>query len=185
MSKLIMWNMLTVDGFFEGAKSWDLDWHQPFWGDELERFSLDQLQTDDMLLFGRVTYEGMASYWQVAKGEVADFMNRLPKVVVSRTLERADWANTKLVKENVVEKIKELKRQGDGNIFVFGSGRLCATLMEHGLFEEYRLAVAPVLLGRGKVLFEPNRNRLGLKLLEARPLSTGCVILRYEPQRSE
>lgn len=185
MSKLIMWNVLTVDGFFEGAKSWDLDWHQSVWGEQLERFSLEQLQTADMLLFGRVTYEGMASYWQVAKSEVADFMNRLSKVVVSRTLERADWANTKLVKENVVANIKELKHQGNGNIFVFGSGRLCVTLMEHGLFDEYRLAVAPVLLGCGRVLFEPNRNRLGLKLLEVRPLSTGCVILRYEPQRSE
>jgi dihydrofolate reductase len=180
-----MWNMLTVDGFFEGAKSWDLEWHQPFWGDELERFSLDQLRTTDMLLFGRITYEGMASYWQVAKGDVADFMNHLPKIVVSRTLERADWANTKLVKDNIMAKIEELKRQGDGNIFVFGSGRLCAALMEHGLFDEYRLVIAPVLLGRGKVLFEPDRNELGLKLLEARPLSTGCVILRYEPHRSE
>jgi dihydrofolate reductase len=106
MSRLITWNLLTLDGFFEGAKSWDLDFHQSVWGDELERLSIEQLRSADRLLFGRVTYEGMAAYWQTAKGEVADFMNRLPKVVVSRTLERADWANTKLIKDNVVAEIQ-------------------------------------------------------------------------------
>jgi dihydrofolate reductase len=181
MRRLIMWNLLTLDGFFEGGKSWDLDFHQQVWGEELERFSVEQLRSAGMLLFGRVTYEGMAAYWQVTKGEVADFMNRLPKVVFSRTLERADWANTKLVKDNVLASIHGFKRQGQGNIFVFGSAGLCATLMEHGLFDEYRLAFVPVLLGLGKPLFPPNLSRLRLKLLEARPLSNGSVILRYEP----
>lgn len=185
MRKLIMWNMLTVDGFFEGTKSWDLDWHQPFWGGELERFSVEQLQSADMLLFGRVTYEGMASYWKVATGEIADFMNSLPKIVVSQTLQRADWANTSLIKDNVAAQIGDLKRQGNGNIFVFGSGHLSATLMEHALFDEYRLVIAPVVLGSGHALFEPSRVRLPLKLLEARSLSTGCVILRYAPQPTE
>ena len=76
-----MWNLLTLDGCFEGAKSWELDFHRYVWGDELERLSVDQLRSADMLLFGRVTHEGMATYWQAAKGEVADFMNTLPKVV--------------------------------------------------------------------------------------------------------
>src|ERR1700739_4646033 len=79
MSRLIMWNLLSLDGFFEGVKSWDLDFHQSVWGDELERLSLEQLRSADRLLFGRVTYEGMAAYWQTAKGEGADFMNRPPK----------------------------------------------------------------------------------------------------------
>jgi dihydrofolate reductase len=175
-----MWNLLTLDGFFEGTKSWELDFHQYAWGDELERLSLDQLHTADMLLFGRVTDEGMVAHWQTAKGEIADLTNRLPKVVFSRTLERADWVNTKLVKGNVAAEMHELKRKGEGDIFVFGSADLSATLMEHGLFDEYRLALVPVLLGRGKPLFGPNLSQLRLKLLEARPLSTGCVILRYE-----
>ena len=112
MSKLIMWNLVTLDGFFEGAKSWDLDFHQSVWGDELERLSIEQLGSADSLIFGRITYEGMAAYWQTAKGEVADFMNRLAKVVVSRTLERADWPNTKLIKDNVAAEIQKLKQQG-------------------------------------------------------------------------
>ncbi|MDE3136117.1 MAG: dihydrofolate reductase [Acidobacteriota bacterium] len=185
MSRLIMWNALTLDGYFEGTKSWELDWHKYIWGEELERFSVEQLRSADRLLFGRVTYEGMAAYWQTAEGEVAEFMNRLPKVVFSRTLARADWANTKLVKGDLVAEVKELKRQGNGNTFVFGSSNLSAELIEHGLFDEYRLAVAPVLLGRGKPLFGPIGKRLPLKLLEARPLSNGGVILRYEPVHSE
>ena len=184
MSRLIMWNALSLDGMFEGAKSWDLDFHRYVWGEELERFSVEQLRSADQLLFGRVTYEGMAAYWQTAKGEVTDFMNRLPKVVFSRTLERADWANTKLAKGDLAAEVEELKRQGSGNTFVFGSGNLSASLIEHGLFDEYRLAVAPVLLGRGRPLFGPIGEKLPLKLLEARALSNGGVILRYEPSQS-
>ena len=180
MTKLIMWNLISLDGFFEGAKNWDLDFHQSVWGDELERLSLEQLDSADGLLFGRITYEGMAAYWQTAKGEIADFMNRLPKVVVSRTLERASWTNTKLIGGNVVAEIQKLKQQGNGNTFVFGSAKLSATLLEHALFDEYRLAIVPVF-GRGKPLFPPNSNRLQLKLLDSRILSNGCVILRYGP----
>lgn len=185
MSKLIMWNLLTLDGFFEGAKSWELDWHPYIWGDELEHFSLEQLRSADRLVFGRVTYEGMAAYWQTATGEIAGFMNRLPKVVFSRTLKRADWVNTRLANGDLVAEIQELKRQGDGNMFVFGSANLSTALMQRGLFDEYRLGLAPVLLGRGRALFGPSSHLQRVKLLEARSLSNGGVILRYEPQRSK
>ena len=93
MGKLIMWNLVTLDGFFEGPKSWELDWHEYVWGEELEQFSIEQLKSADMLLFGRVTYQGMAGYWPSAKGEIADFMNDIQKVVFSRTLEKAEWNN--------------------------------------------------------------------------------------------
>src|SRR5579859_5263165 len=83
MSKLIMWNLMTLDGYFDGAENWALDWHQYAWGEELERMSLEQLRVADMLLFGRVTYEGMATYWKTAQGEVATYMNSLPKAVFS------------------------------------------------------------------------------------------------------
>lgn len=185
MSKLIMWNLVTLDGYFEGAKSWDLDWHEYVWGEELERLSIEQLRSADRLLFGRVTYEGMAAYWRTAQGEVADLMNDLPKVVFSRTLETAEWANTTLVKENAAAAVSELKQQGNRNMFVFGSADFSTTLMNDGLFDEYRLAMAPVVLGSGKPLFGRGLSRQRLKLLEARPLSSGCVILRYEPDRGQ
>jgi dihydrofolate reductase len=184
MSRLIMWNLLTLDGFFEGATSWDLSWHERVWGEELESISLEQLHTADRLLFGRVTYEGMAEYWRSAEGEIAALMNGLPKVVFSRTLERADWSNTTLVRDDAVGEVSRLKRAGDGNTFVFGSGDLSATLTRHGLFDEYRLALAPLAIGSGKTLFGRDLSELKLRLLEARPLSSGAVILRYVPDGS-
>ena len=183
MSKLIMWNLLTLDGYFEGAKSWELDWHEYVWGEELERLSIEQLHSADRLLFGRVTYEGMAAYWSTEKGEVADLMNTIPKVVFSRTISKPGWANTTLVKENAAAAVRDLKQQGDRNMFVFGSANLSAALMKDNLFDEYRLAIVPVVLGNGKPLFGGGLNRQRFKLLEARPLTSGCVILRYEPDQ--
>lgn len=181
MSKLIQWNMLSLDGYFEGAKSWDVEWFFPFFNSELEAFSLEQLRQADALLFGRVTYEGMAAHWKTATGEVASFMNRLPKVVVSSTLEKADWENTKLIKNNVVDEVRALKQKGTGTIFVFGSGKLCATLLAAGLFDEVRVCIQPIVIGKGATLFGRDLKKTQMKLLEARPLSNGCVILRYEP----
>lgn len=182
MRKLVMWNLLTLDGYFEGAKSWELDWHNDVWGEELERLSLDQLRTAEMLLFGRLTYEGMAAHWPTAKGDVADLMNALAKVVFSRTLKTADWANTTLVRGDAVPVVLKLKEEGRGNMFVFGSGNLSATFIREGLFDEYRLLIAPVILGTGNPLFGHGLSRQGLKLLGSRQLASGGVILRYAPK---
>jgi dihydrofolate reductase len=112
-------------------------------------------------------------------------MNRLPKVVFSRALERADWNNTQLIKNATTGEINNLKHGGDKNLFVFGSANLCATLMQNNLFDEYRLALAPVVLGTGKPLFPPAANQLKLKLLDCRALSNGCIILRYAPRNDQ
>ena len=181
MSKLIMWNLMTLDGYFDGAENWALDWHLYAWGEELERMSIEQLSAADMLLFGRVTYEGMAAYWKTQQGEVAGYMNSLPKAVFSRTLERADWQNTMLLKGDVKKEVEELKRKGEKNIFVFGSGNLSSTLLELGLFDEYRICLVPVVLGSGKQLFGPKLSRLRMKLLESRALASGSMLLRYAP----
>lgn len=178
-----MWNLLTLDGFFEGAESWTVDWLP--WCDEMERLSLEQLSSAEALLFGRVTYEGMAAYWKRADGEVAKFMNSLPKVVFSRTLDRADWNDTKLVTGDAAAEVRELKRKGAGNLFVFGSAKLSSTLIENGLFDEYRIGIVPIVLGKGSPLFGRGLKRLRMKLLEARPMASGCVVLRYEPLRSK
>ena len=91
--KVIVWNLVTLDGYFEGAKPWEIDWFEYVWGEELERYSLDQAQEVGTLLFGRQTYDGMSGYWTTATGEIADFMNQIPKVVFSNTVEAADWSN--------------------------------------------------------------------------------------------
>lgn len=179
MRKLIMWNLITLDGYFDGSKPWDLDWHEQVWGAELERFSIEQLRSADMLVFGRATYEGMAGYWRDAEGEVADLMNTLPKVVISRTLGKAAWAHTTLVTEDAAAAVARLKRGGDGTMFVFGSADLSATLERAGLFDEYRLLLVPVVLGSGKTLFGRDLPRRRLRLLESRALPSGGVMLRY------
>jgi dihydrofolate reductase len=184
MRKLIMWNIITLDGYFEGVNHWDLPWHEQVWGEELERFSLEQLGSADMLVFGRVTYEGMAPYWTTAQGAIADSMNRLPKLVCSRTLQMAAWNNTTLVKDNVAGEVARLKQQGNGNMFVFGSANLSRTLMNEGLFDEFRIGIAPVVHGRGMLLFGDGHNPQRLRFLEARSLSTGCVILRYLAEKA-
>jgi len=181
MRKLIMWNMVTLDGLFEGPKKWDLDWHNYVWGDELEQMSIEQLKAADLLLFGRVTYEGMASYWPSAQGETADLMNRIAKVVFSRTLDKADWNNTQLVRADAEQFVTRLKQQAGKDILIFGSANLSASLMEKGLIDEYRLGLNPLVLGGGDPLFRPSGHELRMKLLEARSLKSGCVILRYQP----
>jgi dihydrofolate reductase len=183
MRRLIMWTLVTLDGFFEGASPWDLEFHQEVWGEELEEISLEQLRSADALVFGRTTYEGMAAHWSAADGAIAELMNRLPKLVCSRTLQRADWRNSTLVRDAATE-IPELKTRGDGNLFVFGSGKLSQTLLRQGLFDEYRIGLAPVRIGRGTPLFAEEAPEK-LVLLEARALSTGCVFLRYRPAGSE
>lgn len=181
MRKVIMWNLVALDGFFEGSKSWEIDWHDYVWGEELEKFSIEQSKSIGTLLFGRVTYEGMADYWTTARGETADFMNGVPKIVFSRTLENAKWNNTRLVKENAVEEIAKLKQQPGKDLFIFGSANFSATLVQHGLIDEYRLGLVPVILGGGNPLFKANPERIKMKLVEARALKAGCVILRYQP----
>lgn len=178
-----MWNLMTLDGYFEGRKSWDLDWHETVWGPELEQLSLEQSKSIGKVLFGRVTYEGMAGYWPTQKGEIADFMNSVPKIVFSRTLATAGWKNTRLVRENAVEEVARLKRQPGKDLYLFGSANLASTLAQKGLIDEYRIALTPILLGGGNPLFKPGPERVKMKLLEARPLKSGAVVLRYEPGR--
>lgn len=181
MGKLVMWNLMTLDGMFEGARPWDLDWHEYAWGDELERFSLEQGREVEALVFGRRTYVGMAAHWPTAKGEIAEFMNAVPKYVFSRTLERADWADTTLVREDAGKAVARLKERAGKDLFVFGSADLSATLIRRGLFDEYRIGLVPVTLGEGSPLFKPDSEPLRLQLRQSRPLGDRCLLLRYQP----
>jgi dihydrofolate reductase len=181
MRKVIMWNLVTLDGYFEGPKTWEIDWHEYVWGEEPERLALEQSKTTGMLLFGRVTYEGMASYWPSQKGEIADFMNAIPKTVFSRTLKRVEWNNTRLVTGKAEEEVAKLKQGTGGNLVIFGSANLCSTLMRHDLIDEYQLGLVPVVLGRGNPMFKASPDRMRFQLIEARPTKSGCVILRYRP----
>lgn len=183
MAKLIVWNVMSLDGAFEGATPWDLSLHETVWGPELKKLSDEQLGEATVLLFGRNTYEGMRDYWTTATEDEAAAMNNTPKAVVSSTLTNADWNNSRLLRS--LDDVKALKKDaGDKNIFVFGSATLTSSLREAGLIDEYRICIAPLLLGRtgGAPLFKPTDERLRLNLIEARPITGGGVILFYEPQ---
>ena len=181
MAKLIIWNVMSLDGCFEGAAPWDLSMHETVWGPELEQLSKEQLADSTQLLFGRRTYEGMAEYWRKETGEIADGMNSAPKAVVSTTLQSADWNNSWLLRG--IEDVAALKKDlGERNMFVFGSAQLTSSLREAGLIDEYRICIAPLLLGKtgGAPLFKPTDARQRLKLLEARPIAGGGVVLFYQ-----
>lgn len=181
MRQLIVWNLMTLDGYFEGPTPWDLTMHEYAWGNDMEAFSIEQARGSDLLLFGRKTYEGMAAYWETEKGVIAEFMNTVQKVVFSQTLERAAWQNSRLVSGNVEAEVARLKALSGKDILVFGSAQLCDTLLRTGLVDEYRIGIAPVVLGAGNPLFKPAPRPIGMQFLNARPLDTGCVILSYRP----
>ncbi len=179
MRKLIIWNVITLDGCFEGEKPWDLSFHGLVWGPELQALSLEQLQEADMLVFGKNTYKGMADYWPNAQEKEATLMNSIAKVVCSSSLDKADWNNTTILRDAITE-LKHLKEEGDKPMYIFGSGTLCQALLNAGMIDEIRLCVAPIILGKGHRLFTGEYTTRNLKLLESRRLQNDGVILRYE-----
>jgi dihydrofolate reductase len=183
MRKLIMWNIITLDGYFEGTQNWDLPFHHLVWGHELEKLSIEQLNSADYLVFGRVTYEGMAAHWTKTEGIIAELMNKIPKLVFSRTLKAADWNNTTLIKDNASAAITKLKAQGRGDIYVFGSSDLSETFINDDLFDEYRIGIAPVILGSGRLLFRQGISSRNLSLVSTQQLSNGGVVLRFQNNR--
>ncbi len=179
MKKLIMWNVITLDGYFQGVEPWDLNFHTSVYGDELERFSIEQLDSAEAIIYGSVTYDGMFSYWINETGPVADRVNSMKKYVCSESIDSADWNNTEVLRDAVAD-IAKLKEAGEGNLFVFGSGKLCNSLIKAGLFDEYRLCIAPMILGEGRLLFEDGLPTEKLTLLETKALTTGGVMVKYQ-----
>lgn len=185
MRKIFLFMMTSLDGYFEGPDH-DISWHNA--DAEFNEFSIQQLGEVDTLVFGRKTYELMASYWPTEAAiaddpEVAGMMNRVAKIVVSNTLNKAEWTNSRLIKENIAGEIANLKQRPGKDIAIFGSSDLTVSLTDMGLVDEYRIMVAPVALGEGKSLFEGLGGRVDLELLSTRPFRSGNVLLCYRPAR--
>jgi dihydrofolate reductase len=182
--KLILFDLITLDGFFEGADK-EIDWHNV--DKEFNQFANEQLLSAGMLIFGRVTYELMAAYWPTPTvisddPVIAKQMNTLPKIVFSTMMEKAEWNNTKLIKENIAEEIAKLKKEPGKDLFVFGSANLASTLRKLNLIDEYRIMINPILLGKGNPLFKSEDGRLNLTLIKTKVFSSGNVMLYYEPK---
>jgi dihydrofolate reductase len=183
MRKVIVSNMISLDGYIEGANH-ELDWHIVDSGffDYAERM----LNSVDCIIFGRKTYEMMAAYWRLPGPKkddpiVAGKMNGLPKIVFSKTLDKVDWENSTLVKGNIKETIVKLKEQPGKDIVILGSGSIVSALTQMNLIDEYRIIVNPVILGGGKLQFSGDLDRKVLKLTDVKRLGTGVVILYYQP----
>lgn len=181
MRNLILFNMVTLDGFFEGPGS-DISWHSV--DEEFNILSEEQIHSVDAILFGRVTYEMMASYWPSPEAIssdpiIANLMNTWPKIVFSHTLKQAAWNNTRLVNGEAVDELIKLKQQPGKDLIIFGSANLAASLTRAGLIDEYRLMVNPVILGAGVPLFQNVDNPINLKLSQSRVFQNGNVSLYY------
>ena len=185
MRKVLVFNLVTLDGYFEGPNR-EIDWHNV--DEEFNEYAVEMLNSVDTLLFGRVTYELMAGFWptpDAMKNDpiVAERMNNLSKIVFSRTLDRVEWHNARLVKNNIAEEIKKMKNQPGKDMVILGSGSIVSELAQRGLIDEYRIMVNPVVLGRGKSLFKGINGRLNLKLTKTRTFKSGNVLLYYEAMK--
>lgn len=181
--KLILFMMISLDGYYEGPGH-NIDWHNV--DADFNDFAIDQLNDVDYLVFGRATYEGMASYWPTPEAmqndpEVTGYMNNTAKIVISNSLDKAEWANTRLIKGDVAAELKTLKAQPGKDLIVMGSGDLVVSLTEQGLMDEYRIMVAPVALGTGKPLFSGLSKQIKLELIKSTTFKSGNVLLCYRP----
>jgi dihydrofolate reductase len=185
MRKLVVFNMVSLDGYFVDA-SGDMSWAHKH-DDEWNTFVNGNASGNGMLLFGRITYDMMASYWPspmalknspvVAKG-----MNEMPKVVFSRTLASATWNNTKLMKGDLATEVRKLKSEPGPDMVILGSGNIVSQLAQLNLIDEFQLAISPIVLGKGRTLFESVTKRLNLKLTNSRTFGNGTVFVCYQPR---
>ena len=183
MRNIIVSNFVSLDGFMGGSNG-EIDWFVA--GEEFFNYTKALLGQVDTILFGRVTYEGMARYWPNATDAdpfMADKMNNTAKVVFSKTLDKVEWNNTQLVKSDIGAAVSKLKGQPGKDIVIYGSSSIVSVLSQCGLIDEYHLVVVPVVLGSGRPLFEGISQSIKLKLLRSETYKNGVVFLAYEPER--
>jgi dihydrofolate reductase len=185
MGKIVVTEFVSMDGVIEDPGGSE-DYEHGGWsfqldrGDEGNKFKVDETMATDALLLGRVTYEGFADSWPSREGEFADKFNNMPKFVVSTTLDKPEWNNSTVISGDVAAQVGKLKEQFANDVVVHGSAQLVNTLKEQDLVDEYRLMLFPVVLGKGKRLFNDGGNLIPLKLSEAKQVGPdGVIILTY------
>lgn len=181
--KVVLFNLISLDGYFSGPQG-EIDWHHV--DEEFNQFAIHQLEEVGVLLFGRTTYDLMASFWPTQQAlendpVVANKMNTLPKIVFSRTLSTVTWQNTRLVSTDATHEVRRLKQETGKGLFVFGSANLSASLIREGLIDEFRVMVNPVILGSGQALFQQIHQPLKLNLTKNVVFANGNVLLIYHP----
>lgn len=182
MRKIIVSNLVSLDGFMAGPKG-EIDWF--LWNEETAQYAKELAKSIDTILFGRVTYELMANFWPTPAADSEDqvitkYMNESAKIVFSKTLEKADWKNTRVIKDINPEEILKLKQQSGKDMVIYGSGGLVSSLTQMGLIDDYLIFINPVVLGQGIPLFRNLNDRYKLKLINTKSFNNGVVLLHYE-----
>jgi dihydrofolate reductase len=183
MRKLVASFFISLDGVVQGPGPEDgfelAGWTMPYWDDDIAAFVQAGMEAADTLLLGRVTYQGFAAAFASSTSPDAEVMNAYRKYVVSTTLEQADWNNSSLITGNVVEEVARLKQQPGQDIGMSGSGTLVQSLLRHNLIDELNLLIYPVVLGRGKRLFEDGL-KVNLKLKQSTTSRSGVLLTTYQ-----
>jgi dihydrofolate reductase len=183
MRKIGVFNFVTINGFYKGLHE-EINWHKH--GEEEAEFSAESMSVGGTLLFGRVTFEMMASFWPTPMAMeqfpiVAEGMTKAEKIVFSTTLKKSDWDNTKIVKDNMIEELKKMKQMPGKDMTVLGSGSIVTQLADHGLIDEYQIMIDPVAIGEGIPLFKGLQCKLELTLTKTKVFKSGVVLLCYRP----
>jgi dihydrofolate reductase len=184
MRKLMVFNLMSLDGFIADSKG-DMSWaHKQ--DEEWNSFVSGNASGEGVLVFGRKTYDLMASYWPTPMASqnspvVAKRMNELQKIVFSRTIKNATWSNTTLLNGDLADEVKRLKRQAGADLVILGSASIVAQLSDARLIDEYQIGMNPIILGGGKSMFCGAKEKLSLKLSSSRTFQNGNVFLRYQP----
>jgi dihydrofolate reductase len=184
MRKLIVSAWISLDGIFDAELM--NEWFNPFDSESRQDYIRNGILACDAIMFGRKTYEMLAPYWSAQKNNemgVADKLNNAPKYVVSKTLKSADWNNSTIIGDNLVNDIIKLKQQPGNEIQIEGSAKLVASLAKANLIDEYRLLVHPIIMGKGKGFFKEGFSTNGLRLTKTEPLDNGVIALYYEVVR--
>ena len=184
MRKVVASEIVSLDGVMEKPEEWSFSYSN----DEMEEANASGMASSDAMLLGRVTYEEFAGFWPYqdrSEQPYTDYLNNTPKYVVSRTIqEPLEWQNSTLIKGNVAEEVSKLKEQPGKDITIVGSGSLVRSLLAEELLDELRLMVHPIVLGRGKRLFEEGGGQKALELVDSKTFGTGVVYLTYQPAHS-
>lgn len=188
MRKLIVSMNTTLDGFLSGPDC-ELDWHFQTWTEEMAELASMELSKADTIVLGRVTYMAMAQYWPFTaidpsyprSGiEFAEMINGYTKIVFSRTLQKADWNNSRLLNGNIKEEMTQLKQQPGKDLILYGSSSLVTSLIRSDLVDEYQVWVHPVILGKGKPFFGGLKDHLPMELFKTRTFRSGVVTLYFK-----
>jgi len=186
MRKLSVFNFVSMNGYFAGPGG-DISWHKDRPGDqEQEQYGKEGVQSDGVLIFGRKTYDMMASFWPTAMAMqvnpvMAEGMNTRDKIVFSKTMDKAEWQNTTLIKDDAVEAMRKLKQQAGKPMTILGSGSIVTQLAAAGLIDEFQFMIDPVALGSGTPLFNGLAQPLELQLVDHKIFKSGVIVLTYKP----